>query len=98
MPSTIEQVHRDFKDRGLSVLAINIQEDRETVARWVKSSGITLPVLLDGSGAVTRAYEVTGTPTVFLLGRDGKLVGRAIGDRGWMTDRGKALLRALVSS
>lgn len=94
----MERVHRDFKDRGLAVVAINIQEDRETVARWVKSSGISLTVLLDPSGAVTREYEVTGTPTVFLVGRDGKLVGKAIGDRGWMTDRGKALLQALVTS
>lgn len=94
----MERVHRDFKDRGLAVVAINIQEDRETVARWVGSSGISLTVLLDPSGAVTREYEVTGTPTVFLLGRDGKLVGKAIGDRGWMTDRGKALLQALVTS
>ena len=98
MPSTIERVHRDFKDRGLAVIAINIQEDRDTVARWVKSSGLTVTVLLDPGGAVTRDYEVTGTPTVFLLGRDGKLVGKAIGDRGWLTDRGKALLQALVAS
>lgn len=98
MPSTIERVHRDFKDRGLAVVAINIQEGRDTVAGWVQSRGLSFTVLLDPSGAVTRAYEVTGTPTVFLLGRDGKLIGKAIGDRGWLTDRGRALLQALVAS
>lgn len=98
MPSTIERVHREFKDRGLAVIAINIQEDREKVAAWVAESKISFTVLLDPSGAVTGEYGVTGTPTVFLLGRDGKLVGKAIGDRGWTTDRGRALLQALVTS
>jgi hypothetical protein len=96
LPSTIEQVHREFGGRGLSILAVNIKEDRATVARWVKENGVSVPVLLDSDGAVTAAYRVTGTPTVVLIGRDGQLSGRAVGTRGWMTSSGRALLNALV--
>jgi len=96
LPSTIEQAHKAFADRGLTVLAMNIKEDRATVARWVKEKGVTVPVLLDSDGAVTAAYRVTGTPTVVLIGRDGQLIGRAVGPRGWMTSSGRALLNALV--
>lgn len=95
MPSTIEQLNREFKGRKLAVLAVNIQESRDRVAAWVKSRGITSRVLLDGDGAVTGAYRVTGTPTVVLIGRDGKMVARAVGTRAWTGDKGRALLRAL---
>lgn len=96
MPSTIEQVHREFGSRGLSILLINIQGSRDTVARWVKEKGITPRVLLDPDGTVTVAYRVTATPTVVLIGRDGKMVGRAIGIRAWTSPAGRALLNALL--
>lgn len=96
MPSTIEQVQKEFGPKGLGILLINIQESRDTAARWVKEKGITPRVLLDLDGSVTAAYRVTGTPTVVLIGRDGKLVGRAIGTRGWTSDAGRALLNALL--
>ncbi len=96
MPSTIEQMHKEFGPRGLAVLAVNIQEGRGVVAPWIKEKKVTSPVLLDRDGSVTAAYRVTGTPTVVLVGRDGKLVGRAIGTRGWTSDAGRALLNALL--
>ncbi|MBI3029914.1 MAG: TlpA family protein disulfide reductase [Candidatus Rokubacteria bacterium] len=96
MPSTIEQMHKEFGPRGLAVLAVNIQESRGVVAAWVKEKGITSRVLLDIDGSVTAAYRVTATPTVVLVARDGKLVGRAIGTRGWTSDAGRALLEALL--
>lgn len=96
MPSTIEQVQKEFGPRGLSILLINILESREVAARWVKEKGVTPRVLLDLDGSVTAAYRVTGTPTVVLIGRDGKLVGRAVGTRGWTSPAGRALLNALL--
>lgn len=97
MPSAIEQVHEEFGPRGLSILLVNILESRETAARWVKEKGVTPRVLLDLDGTVTAAYRVTGTPTVVLIGRDGKLVGRAVGTRPWTSDAGRALFNALLS-
>ena len=96
MPSTIEQVHKEFTPRGLSILLINILESRDTAARWIKEKGITPRVVLDFDGSVTAAYRVTATPTVVLIGRDGKMVGRAIGTRGWTSPAGRALLDALL--
>jgi hypothetical protein len=88
-------VHRRYKDR-LTVVAIDIQEGHETVARWARDRNVSFPILLDTSGAVTREYEVTATPTVFLLGRDGKLVGKALGTKSWTSERGLALLARLA--
>jgi len=90
-------VHRRYGDR-LAVLAISIQEPRETVERFVRAKGLSFPVLLDPTGAATAAYEVTATPTVFLLSRDGKLVGKALGNKAWTSERGRALLGRLTGS
>ncbi len=97
MPSTIESLHRKFKGQGLAIWAVNIQEPREHVAEWVKQKGLTVAVLLDAGGAVTQAYRVTGTPTVVLVDRAGRLVGQAVGSRDWDTDKGHALIAALLA-
>lgn len=96
MPSTIEPLYREFGPRGLGVLAVSISEPLATVRAWTQKSALTLPFAADPSGEVARAWGVTATPTVFLIGRDGKLVGKALGNRAWTGDKGRALLRALL--
>ena len=98
MPSTIAELHREFRDRGLAVLAVNIQESRSTVAAWVKDNRVTLPVLLDPDATVTSAYGVTATPTAILIGRDGRLIGKAVGPRSWTGPKGRALFDGLLAA
>ena len=97
LPSTIEQVHREFGPRGLAVLAVNMEESRETVRAWVRDRKLTMDVLLDISGAVNGAWGVAYSPVVFVLGRDGRLVARAIGTRDWTAPEGRAFLEALMA-
>lgn len=98
MPSTVEKVYRERKDQKFVILAVDIRESPAQVAEWVKAKGITMPVLLDRGGAVTTAYRVTATPTVVLIGRDGRMVGRVAGTRPWDSGPGRALLDALVAA
>jgi len=97
LPSTIERVHQELRDLGLVVLAINLGEKPDLVAGWVKSHGVTSTVLLDAKGEVAKKYDIAYTPTVFLVDRGGKLVGKAIGERQWTAEQGRALLRALLA-
>jgi hypothetical protein len=97
LPSTIEQVHREYAGRGLAVLAINIAEPPAKVAEWVRQKKVTMPVLLDPPGLASRAYRITSTPTVFVVSREGRLVAKAMGTTAWMSPRGRAFLDLLVA-
>ena len=97
LPSTIEQVHKEFNQKGLTVLAVNVQENRDRVANWVEEKNVTSLILLDADGAVAQLYGVTGTPTVVLIGRQGELIGRAVSSRAWMGEKGRGLFEALLS-
>jgi peroxiredoxin len=97
LPSTIEQLHREYRPRGLAVLAVNMEEPPEAVAAWVRSRRLTMDVLLDPSGAAARAWAITATPATFLVGRDGRLVAKGLGTRPWMERDGRALIEALLA-
>jgi hypothetical protein len=96
LPSTIEQLHRDYRSRGLAVLAVNMGESPEEVAGWVRSKRLSTDVLLDPAGAASRAWAITATPTTFLVDRDGRVVARAVGTRPWTDPAGRAVIEALV--
>jgi peroxiredoxin len=96
LPSTIEKLYRELRDRQFTVLAVDLEEDPRKVESWVKAKGFTPPVLLDRDGTVAAAYRVTATPTAVLINRDGRMVARAVGTRPWDSPTGRALLTALM--
>jgi hypothetical protein len=95
LPS-IDTLRAEFDKDGLTVLLVDIMEPRETVAQVMTARGYTARVLLDPDGRVSDAYRVQATPTVYLIGRDGLLLGRAVGPRPWTQAPGRALLMALL--
>jgi Redoxin len=90
-------VHREWEPKGVTVLLVDIREDRAKVARAATERGYVAPVVLDPDGAVSEAYGIHATPTVFLIARDGTIVGRAIGPRPWTGPDGRALFQALLA-
>ena len=97
MPS-INALHEEFKAQGLTVLLVNMRENREIVRHAVTARRYTAPVVLDENGEVANTYRVTGTPTVYILDPQQHIVGRAIGRRDWVSNEGRRLFAALLSA
>lgn len=97
MPSTIEQLHREYGPRGLAVLAVNMEEPPDAVAAWVRSRRLTMDVLLDPLGTATQAWAITATPATFLVSREGRVVAKGLGTRPWTGREGRALIEALLA-
>jgi hypothetical protein len=96
LPS-INALDAELSGDGLTVLLVDISEPRDVVAGAVASRGYTARVLLDSTGRTADAYRVTGTPTAYLIGRDGLVLGGAVGPRSWRSPPGRALIHALLS-
>ena len=72
MPA-IQQVYEKTKGRGLAVLAVNttFQDSERDAAGFVQELGLTFPVPLDRSGAVSRQYQLRALPSTFFVDREG---------------------------
>jgi peroxiredoxin len=57
----------------LVILGVNLGEKRSKVSAYVKESGITFPILLDGRGKVASAYGVLSLPITLVIGPDGRV-------------------------
>lgn len=71
----LEKYYTEHRAEGFVVLAVNHKESAETVAAFVEEESLSFPVVLDTQGSVASAYNVTGIPVSFYVGRDGELLG-----------------------
>lgn len=80
MPA-IENVYQEYKQQGLEVLAVNTTyQDREAeVAAFVKQYGLTFPILLDKTGAVSNRYLLRGLPSTYFVDRKGVIRSVVVG-------------------
>jgi hypothetical protein len=98
LPS-VNRLHAELRDRGLSVLLVSFREDAGLVRRTARERGYTAPVLLNRTGEVTgKLYGVWGPPTAYLVDRQGRLVGRTVGPRPWDSPAARKLLVDLLEA
>ncbi|TFG60518.1 MAG: TlpA family protein disulfide reductase [Spirochaetales bacterium] len=96
MPS-IEKLHREFKNEPFVILAIDLREDLPTVAKFIKDNKYTYEILLDETGLVGGdLYGVEGIPTTYIIGKDGRIIGRLVGTRQWTGEEVYSVFRGLT--
>jgi len=96
MPS-IEALYQRYKDRGLDVLAVNLDlRSTAGVAAFLQEVGVTFRVGLDPSWSTARAYRVLGLPTTYLIDRAGQVIVREVGARDWLDGVSQLAVEGLV--
>jgi len=90
---SIEKVYQEYKDKGFTVLAVNMtyQDDPLAVMPFVDEQELTFPILLDETGGMANAYQLRSLPSSYFIRRDGIINEVVIG--GPMSE---ALLRTRI--
>jgi thiol-disulfide isomerase/thioredoxin len=67
----LDKLARDYAGKGVVVLAVNIDKQRENAERMSKLLGLSLEVLLDPAGSVASTYDPPKMPTSFVVDKKG---------------------------
>ncbi len=67
----LDRQSQEFADRGLVILAVNLQETAAQIEDFVNETGILLPILLDTDGAISEAYRIMGYPSSVIVDPSG---------------------------
>ena len=78
------------------VIAIDVEESRETVEKLVRGHGLSYANLLDEDGSVGAQYGVRSTPMKFIIDTKGNVIGAALGYREWDDEEMKSVIRKLI--
>jgi cytochrome c biogenesis protein CcmG/thiol:disulfide interchange protein DsbE len=67
----IQETYEVWSEKGLVILAININESPSQVQGFMQENRLSLPVLLDGGGEVAEQYGVRAIPTTIFIDVEG---------------------------
>ncbi len=91
---SLGRLQKLFKPQDLTVVAVNVGEDADTIFAFAGNPDIA--VLLDRDSRAMGAWKAKGLPSTFVLDREGRVVLRAVGGREFDTPDILSQLRPLV--
>jgi len=78
----VDQVNREFRDKGLIVLAVDVAESKKTVKKYLDQHPRTSRIVLTDDTNLAAMYEATVYPIYVVIDRDGNIAGTQRGAAG----------------
>jgi peroxiredoxin len=81
MPQMVDTYNK-YKDKGLEFVAVAMSYDAPNyVVNFAETRKLPFKVAFDAQGHVAKSFgDVTLTPTTFVIGKDGKVIKRYVGE------------------
>jgi len=79
------------------VIGVNVRETASHVRRYLVSTGMNFPVVLDPQAELAKRWGVSAFPTTVLIGPDGRAHWRVVGDVDWSGREAAQWIAALSS-
>jgi thiol-disulfide isomerase/thioredoxin len=82
MPS-IERLRVSLEGRPFAVLGVNLAEPESRIQKFLDTVPLGFPILLDRDTKTTRAWQAKVLPATYVVGPDGAIRYRHIGELDW---------------
>jgi thiol-disulfide isomerase/thioredoxin len=92
----VDAVAREFADRDVELIAVNLEETAERVKAALERLGLTMTVALDRDGRVAEKYGATSIPQTVIIGRDGKVARLYVGGGARFDEQLRAALNSIL--
>lgn len=75
----LERGWRAYRDRGVVVVGVNIQDTLEAAQKFIRQFDLTFPNVRDTAGKVSVDYGIYGVPETFFVDRGGRIRAKHVG-------------------
>lgn len=96
----LQRVWARYRECGVSVMGVNVQDSETTARQFVRQFGQTFPNGMDQTGKISIDFGVYGVPETFVIDQSGRVRGKYVGAvrEEWLTDQIHQLLSSGVSA
>lgn len=95
MPS-MERLRVSLAERPFAVLAVNLAEPESRIAKFLDTVPVGFPILLDRDTKTTRAWQAKVLPATYIVGPDGAIRYRHVGELDWSKPEVRKLILGLM--
>jgi thiol-disulfide isomerase/thioredoxin len=76
----LEKLSAEFRDQGLTVIGLDVDEQKSTLTEFLKSTPVAFPIAASPVQVIAD-LSVTGFPTLVLIDREGNIASYEVGAR-----------------
>lgn len=76
--SNLISLYRDYKDKGVVVIGVDVSDKEADHDKAVKELGIPYPQLIDNTDAASKLYGIRSIPLILIIDRDGNIAYRDV--------------------
>ena len=74
----LKELYAKYLDQGVAVVGISLDDEVKPVQEMVASKGMLWPQIHDADQSLVKLFNVKGTPTYYLIDREGKIAAKDI--------------------
>jgi peroxiredoxin len=92
LPNVLKVYQADHA-KGFDIIGVSLDSDKDKLTSFIKDKSMTWPQYFDGKGwenEISTKYGIVSIPATFLIGKDGKIIGKDL--------RGDALATAVTAA
>ena len=93
----LDKLAQEYAPRGVTVLAINVDERRRDADAFLAEHPHSMTVLFDPKGAAPQAFDVVGMPSSFVIDRTGVIRFTHMGYSGAVAEQYRTELNTLLT-
>ncbi len=67
----LDKLQKEYASKGVKIITVNIDKQRDNAEKLVKMLGLSLEVLLDPSGSVAASYDLPKMPSSYVVDKKG---------------------------
>lgn len=95
MPS-LNATYERFREDGLVVLGISVDEDADEYSDFLRTAGVTFPTVRDPERTVSTRYGTMKYPESYLISRDRRVLRKYVGPEDWSRPEIANYLRSVL--
>jgi peroxiredoxin len=82
MINALEALYQKYREKGFVVVSVNVNPPNEVTEKFRQADKVSFPVLVDPDSLAAKRYGAKVLPTTFILGRDGVVKEKMLGETG----------------
>lgn len=94
--ASLERMATDLQPLGVTVLGVSVDEDPAAYRKFLADHHVTFPTYRDPSKNIPASYGTFIYPETYIIGRNGRIDRKLIGEQDWASPHMLAYLRAIA--
>lgn len=96
--NSLTSLQAQLAPRGATILGVSVDEDAGAYTKFLREHNVNFPNYRDPSKDIATTYGTTLFPETYIIGTDGRIARKIVGEQQWNSEELVSYIESLVSA